>query len=290
MAAFTPRTLMAGEGVLTAYDHGAHVASWTINDVPVVWVSGRSQYVADAAIRGGVPICWPWFAGGPSGDRKPSHGLARTATWDLVEQDVDAARWRLTSAMLGKAGEDLDAEVACEMHVMVTSEALQLRHTVTNVGQNPMSYEVALHTYLHVGDVRHVEVVGLGDAAYYDKVKGQNAHQTVPLRITDEVDRIYHSPGPVHLVDPILDRQLSVRSEGASNTVIWNPGPAGAADMGDFGDTEWTHMLCVETANIDHHAISLEPGRSHTTTALITVSPSHSVEAAGTPDLDPKAR
>ncbi len=289
MAAFTPRTLMAGEGVLTAYDHGAHVASWTINDVPVVWVSRRSQYVASAAIRGGVPICWPWFANGPTGDRKPSHGVARTTTWDLVEHGPDAARWRLTSARLREAGAELDSDVESEMHVMVTSEALQLRHTVTNVGQSPMSYELALHTYLHVADVRHVEVGGLSDTAYYDKVKGENAHQTEPLRVTDQVDRIYHSPGPVHLVDPILDRQVSVRSQGASNTVIWNPGPAGAAEMSDFGDTEWTQMLCVETANIDTNAINLEPGQSHTTTTLIAVSPSHRVEAAATRDLDPEA-
>lgn len=272
MAAFTPRTLRAGDSVVTAYDHGAHVASWDVNDVPVVWVSRRSQYVSGTAIRGGIPICWPWFADGPSGDRTPSHGLARTHVWELVEQRTDSATWRLPPSTVRSADADLDTNVECEMYVRVTSESLHIKHTTSNLGDADMSYELALHTYLHVGDVRHVEVQGLADVAYFDKVLETSTRQDGPLAITQRIDRIYHSPGPIRVVDPILHRSLSVRSEGAMNTVVWNPGLDGAAAMKDFGDEEWTHMLCVETANLDEHAVHLQPGQSHTTTALIETS------------------
>ncbi|MGB5951655.1 MAG: D-hexose-6-phosphate mutarotase [Ornithinimicrobium sp.] len=281
MAAFTPRTLTSGDGVLTAYDHGAHIASWAIREVPVVWVSRRSEYVTDVAIRGGIPICWPWFASGPDGDRKPSHGLARTSTWELLEQQADSATWRLAPHMMADAGRLPEGDVICEMHVMLTPESMQVRHTTTNVGNDPMTYELALHTYLHVGDVRHVEVLGLDGVPYFDKVIQQDGTQDDLLRVDGEVDRIYHSPGPVSVVDRILGRELTVRSEGADNTVIWNPGPEGAASMSDFDDAEWTQMICVETANIGQQGIHLAPGESHTTTALISVSAAPDAEQDG---------
>lgn len=272
MAAFTPRTLTAGDGVLTAYDHGAHIATWTVQDVPVVWVSRRSEYAAGVAIRGGVPICWPWFASGPDGDRSPSHGWARTSLWALMEITSDSATWRLTRSMLPEQAQAGAPDAMCDVHVMLTADSVQIRHTTTNLGRDAISYEVALHSYLHVGDVRHIQVRGLSGAGYFDKVTEQDATQDEPLRIVGEVDRIYHSPGPVAVLDPILGRELTIRTEGAANTVLWNPGAEGAEAMSDFGDTEWTQIICVETANIDQQAIHLEPDASHTTTALITVT------------------
>lgn len=274
MAAFTPRTLTSGPSVLTAYDHGAHVASWTVHDVPVVWVSSRSQYAVGVAIRGGIPVCWPWFASGPDGERSPSHGVARTSTWQLSEQRADSATWRLSTDMIEGADETVGADVVCEMHVMVTADSLQVRHTTTNVDDKPMTYELALHTYLHVGDVRHAEIEGLDEVRYFDKVTQQEAEQDQPLRVEGQTDRIYYSPGPVRVIDPILARDLTIRSEGAHNTVLWNPGPDGAASMVDFGDEEWTQMVCVETAALGEQAVRLAPGESHTTTTLVSVSAS----------------
>lgn len=272
MAAFTERTIKADHSALIAYDHGAHVTQWVHHGVPVVWVSRRSEYVADRAIRGGMPLCWPWFANGPDGDRQPSHGLARTQCWGLQEQGPGQLCWTLSPADLPANSRELfPHEFDSTMEVALDPDELRVTHTVTNRGAQPFSYEVALHTYLHVGDVRDVRLHGLDAADYYDKVAKVDATQSGTLRIDGEVDRVYRSPGPVRVEDPTLERVITVASRGAGNVVVWNPGAEGAADMSDFGDEEWTQMVCVETANIGENAVSLGPGRTHSTTATITV-------------------
>lgn len=272
MSSFTPRRLGQPDSIVTAYDHGAHVAQWVVDDVPVVWVSRRSSYAADVAIRGGIPVCWPWFANGPSGDRRPSHGVARTATWTLLEHSESSARWGLTTSTPRQSPDVLATQCESTLDVRVTGRSLVVAHTVINSGDALLSYEIALHTYLHVGDVRDVSLRGLDAAPYFDKVTQTTATQTGDLRIAGEVDRIYDSGEPVTVLDPTLDRSIMVTSEGAGNVVVWNPGPAGAASMSDFADEEWTQMVCVETANIGDRSIQLSPGASHTTTARIELT------------------
>jgi len=261
MSAFTPRHFGTPGSVATAYDHGAHVASWLVDDVPVVWVSRRSTYTSDAAIRGGIPVCWPWFANGPSGDQTPSHGLVRTAAWTLGDHTDSRAQWVLSSGDWPDAYEGAE----CTLEAQVEGRSLRVAHTVTNTGGDSMSYEVALHTYLHVGDVRDVSVNGLDDVAYFDKVTQTQATQAGDVRIRGEVDRIYDASGPVDVLDPTLERMITVTNEGAQNVVVWNPGPEGAHEMADFADEEWTQMVCVETANIGERRVHLAPGDSHTT-------------------------
>lgn len=273
MAEFTERTLRADHSTLTAYDHGAHVTQWVHHAVPVVWVSQRSKYAAGQAIRGGIPVCWPWFANGPGGDRKPSHGLARTQSWRLWDQAPGRLAWALSSVDLPDTSRHLfPHQFEATMEVTLDPDALQVTHTVTNTGAQGFTYEIALHTYLHVGDVRDVDVLGLDAADYYDKVAEVDATQTGPLRLDGETDRVYREAGPVRVEDPALERVITVTPSGARNVVVWNPGPAGATEMSDFGDDEWTQMICVETANIGDQAVALEPGSGHATTTTITVS------------------
>lgn len=272
MAAFTERTIRTEHGTVSAYDHGAHVAQWVEREVPVVWISKRSEYVADKALRGGIPVCWPWFANGPHGDLTPSHGLVRTLAWTLDEHERDRLTWRLSSADLPEASRHLfPYEFESTMQVALRPLALDVSHTVTNVGAQPFDYEIALHTYLHVGDVRDVRIHGLDGEAYYDKVTGQEATQDGPLQITGEVDSIYQRSGLVELLDPTLERVLTIEAQGAGNVVVWNPGPEGAKQMDDFADAEWTQMVCIETANIGERAIALDPGASHRTSVTVAV-------------------
>lgn len=263
MSAFTPRRLGPPDSLVTAYDHGAHVAQWDVEGVPVVWVSRRSRYAADVAIRGGIPVCWPWFADGPSGNSQPSHGVARIASWTLLDHTQSSARWGLTTS---------DPDCECTLDVEVTERSLVVSHTVLNCADAAMSYEIALHTYLHVGDVRDVSVLGLDTAPYFDKVTQTTATQTGDLRIVGEVDRVYTSQEPVTVLDPTLDRSITVTSTGSGNVVVWNPGPDGAASMSDFADDEWSQMVCVETANVGDRSIHVGPGASHCTTARIDVT------------------
>lgn len=273
MAIFTQRTVGTEQSRVIAYDHGAHVAQWTIGSVPVIWVSRLARYAAGESIRGGIPVCWPWFANGRDGQRTPSHGLARTVGWTLQEQGPDHLAWTLASTDLPQPSRLLfDHDFESTMTVSWHTDAVEVTHTVTNPGPDAFTYEVALHTYLHVGDVRDVRLNGLDGVGYYDKVIQAEALQEGVLRIDGEVDRIYRTAGPVRVEDPTLRRVIGVESTGAGNVVVWNPGPDGAAQMSDFADQEWTQMVCVETANIDTNAVVLPPGQTHRTTARVSVS------------------
>jgi glucose-6-phosphate 1-epimerase len=139
-------------------------------------------------------------------------------------------------------------------------DELELALTVENLGATPFSYEVALHTYLTVGDVRQVSVAGLDGASYLDKVTGRRELQSGDVTISAETDRVYDRAGDIDVTDPVLGRRLHIASEGAANTVVWNPWIAKAAAMPDFGDDEWTGMLCIEAGNVRESAVTLAPG------------------------------
>jgi glucose-6-phosphate 1-epimerase len=125
-------------------------------------------------------------------------------------------------------------------------------------------YELALHTYLRVGDVRHVSVKGLDGASYLDKVTGQRELQAGDVTLTAQTDRVYDRAGDIVVTDPVLGRRLLITTEGAASTIVWNPWVAKAAAMPDFGDDEWPGMLCIEGGNVLDHAVTLEPGASAT--------------------------
>ena len=144
--------------------------------------------------------------------------------------------------------------------------------TVHHAGGEPFLYEAALHTYLHVGDVRRVTVHGLENTPYKDKVLGGREQPGVdgPVRFVGETDRVYlDTTAAVTADDPALDRRLTVEKAGSDSTVVWNPWATKAAAFADFGDDEWPGMLCIETANVGGGAITLGPGQSHTTAAVV---------------------
>jgi glucose-6-phosphate 1-epimerase len=140
------------------------------------------------------------------------------------------------------------------------------------VARAPLSYELALHTYLGVGDVRNVSVRGLEGASYDDKVSGERGVREgpAPLTFNAETDRVYESSGRVSVNDPLLGRQLHIDKEGSATTVVWNPWTEKAKRMADFGDDEWPAMLCVETANAGKHRVTLEAGARHVTSTTIS--------------------
>lgn len=272
-----PRQGTVGQSSYTAYDHGAHLARWAVRGTPVVWVSEEAVYDPGTPVRGGVPVCWPWFANGPDGDRTPSHGFVRTAPWELLEHrtapDRHRLRWQLTAAQAaGRPGsQTFPHDFRLQLQVDVAADlAVTLR--VRNTDRQPWSFEAALHTYLHVGDVRRVRVEGLDDTGYWDKVTQRAERQQGPVRLSGETDRIYHAPAVVSVDDPVLDRVLRITPAGSTDTVVWNPWVEQAAGLPDLGDDEWSYMLCVETAVVGSNAIRLAPGQEHRLTARIALT------------------
>jgi len=265
-------------GEAEIYLHGAHLTSWTpAGHAPVIWLSRASTFTSEVAIRGGVPICFPWFGPHAVDSQAPSHGFARLANWTVTDaretgDDVSLV-FRLTDSGRTRASAwPYRFEAAYRVTV---GAALSLSLQVTNWDTRPVAYEAALHTYYAVGDVREVTVTGLENTAYLDQLAGPEPQRQgpEPVRFTGETDRIYTDTAATATIeDPGQRRAVSIHKDGSETTVVWNPWSGKAHSMKDFGDDEWTGMVCVETCNVGEAAIRLEPGAQHTMTATIEVA------------------
>jgi len=265
-----PRLLSCADATGAVHDQGAHVTGWTpAGQAPVLWLSPSTALEQGAPIRGGVPICFPWFADGPSGGLQPKHGFARTLPWHVEtfeSSDHEAvAVYRFSDADVRDPAhrELFPHRFEAEYSVRFGAQ-LALELAVTNTDDHPFDVEEALHTYLAVGDVRRIRIEGLDGASYRDKVLGRDGCvQEGELVLDGETDRVYEAAGEVAVVDPVLGRVLRIRRAGAANTVVWNPGAEKAAALPDVGPDAWTGFVCVEGANTAAHAVRLEPGRTH---------------------------
>ena len=257
------------------YLTGAHVTSWAPRGHdPVLWMSKKSIFAPGIPLRGGIPVCFPWFGSHPSGSA-PMHGFARISEWTLLEA-VDHGE----SAEMVFGLEDTE-----ETRMSVWPHHFRARYTltvgaeltvslkVTNTGESPITYAESFHTYLAVSDIRVVRLDGLEASSFVDRLAGNErvAATGKPLRIDSETERLYAPPGTVTLQDPVVKRLIRVTAHGSAQTLVWNPWIDKAAAMGDFDDDEWVGMVCVETANILDAAIHLGPGQSHTMTVTIAV-------------------
>lgn len=258
-------------GEADVYLHGAHVTRFEKKGQPqVLFMSAQSLFQEDKAIRGGIPVIFPWF-----GPRKPDpvgkspmHGFARLSQWQVqsAEQqgDVAAVTLLLTPNELARSLWPNDFKLTYT--VTLDRDVLKLDLTVTNTGAEGFAFEEALHTYFAVGDVRHVSVEGLAHTTYLDKTDNmtEKSQDASPIQFTSEADRVYlAAQGTCTINDPGLRRRIVVEKEHSDATVVWNPWIAKAKAMADFGDDEWPNMLCVETCNVGPHAVTLAPGAGH---------------------------
>lgn len=259
------------------YEHGAQLMHWQPkNQEPVLWLSAQSTFAPDKAIRGGVPLCFPWFGPKANDEQAPAHGIARIGNWRLTgfsQPDLhsNAVVFEPDEAM--RAHPDWPDGCQVQHRVAIGAE-LEMNFSAYNAGQSTLEFEIALHSYFAVGDVRQIEILGLEAAKYFDKVAGvERDAEQAPIRFSGETDRVYSDiQSQCVIVDPIKNRQIVVRSASQS-TVVWNPWIDKAARMNDFGSDEWTQMVCVETANIGRNRVRLEPGQTQVTSANIKLRP-----------------
>jgi glucose-6-phosphate 1-epimerase len=259
------------------YLHGAHVTAWQpARHDPVLWMSRASQWEAGKPIRGGVPICFPWFGPHATDRSAPAHGFARLLDWTLIEAHEDASGATHLAFQLMPPPPPAAWPHAFEAIYRVTvGSSLELALEVGNRGDVAFSFEEALHTYFTVQDVRTIEVRGLEGGDYLDKVGGttRRSQGPAPIRFTGETDRVYLNTAAACTVhDPGMGRRIVVRKSGSDATVVWNPWIDKARAMPDYGDDEWPAMVCVETANVNVHGVTLAPGGRHTLTATIEVA------------------
>jgi glucose-6-phosphate 1-epimerase len=242
------------------YLHGAHVTQFQPSGhAPILWMSEASVFASDKPIRGGVPICFPWFGPKASQPTDPSHGWARLKEWDLVG-----------CGLMSDGGVSLELRTVIEDFMLsFRVEFCQTLRMLLSVELSPgitatRSFEEALHTYLCVGDIHQVTIEGLENASFVDKVCGATPHQPAreAIRFSGETDRVYHDTSSTCVLrDSMLNRWIEVRKAGSLSTVIWNPWIEKSHRMPDFGDEEWPKMVCIETANVGGNSIELRPGQ-----------------------------
>ncbi|MFG0261194.1 MAG: D-hexose-6-phosphate mutarotase [Novipirellula sp. JB048] len=252
------------------YLYGAHVTHFQpLGESPVLWISDKSIFESGKPIRGGVPICFPWFGAHRSDAAAPLHGRARIRHWNLIAaQASDDGAISLTFRT------SIDDFVLTYRVSFGRALTISLRVALGERAPGSVSFEEALHTYYSIAEIRRVLIEGLESARYIDKVDGEKqkpaTHESI--QFDGECDRIYlGTTATCVLHDLAMGRSIEIRKSNSQCTVVWNPWVEKSAAMPDFGDDEWRSMVCIETANVGPHAITLWPGDAHVMTAEIGV-------------------
>lgn len=257
------------------YLHGAQVTAWKPADAnEVLFLSEKSQWAEGKAIRGGIPVCFPWFRAKADDPQAPAHGFVRTKEWKI--ESIAVQKDDSVSVDFSTGSDDATRrwwpfDFRLEYRITIARD-LKLELTMKNTGQSALRFEEALHTYFKVGDIEHVSVTGLDGTTYLDNRDGNRGKmQSGDLRFSSQTDNAYvNASGPVEIADTVLGRRLKTKKWSSNSTIVWNPWRDGAASMMDLRQDEWCGMLCVEGGNILDSAVMLQPQQTHTMTIGIS--------------------
>ena len=267
----------APDAVGEMYLHGAQVTSWKPTGAEeALFHSSKSRWEDGHAIRGGVPICFPWFGDKADDPRAPAHGFVRTKAWQL--ESIAEAADTITVSMFTESDEVTKKWSPADfrlVHRATFGRELSLELVVTNTGTTPLRFEEALHAYYRVGSIEPARVRGLGGVHYLDKTdSNREKAQQGDIVIVSETDRVYlNTEAEVELEDTVFGRRIGVGKQNSRTTVVWNPWIEKARALSDLGDDEWRQMICIECSNVSGFAVNLEPGRQHTMNATVRVRP-----------------
>ena len=225
-----------------------------------LFLSNTSNFAMGHAIRGGVPVIFPWFGPNKIDRNLPQHGWARVADWQIENLAEDAVTLNVQSR-----------EWRARMQFGF-GDALRMRLEIENLGSNSQGFECALHTYFAVQDARNVAIGGLHGKTYLDKTESYaRVTQSGDVTLRGETDRVYlHSPGPIR----IDDGARTIRIAGASgwrSTVVWNPWERAASGMSDLGNEDWKRFVCVECGAIADDAVTLAAGENYVLDVAVAV-------------------
>jgi len=248
---------------------GAHVMTFQPNaEAPLIWLSPAAKLVPGKSMRGGVPVCWPWFGAHAAESSFPAHGFARTVIWDVAASEaLPDGSTRITFELPQSAIPSAQWPHACRVRLVVTIGKILTMELVTeNTGNAAFKIGEALHTYFAISDVGNARITGLEDGVYLDKMdEFRRKTQAGAITIVSEVDRVYVDTEADCLIeDRGLKRRIRIAKRGSRSTVVWNPWIEKSAKMGDFGSgTGYRGMVCVESANAAENVASVAPGAAH---------------------------
>jgi len=240
----------------------------------LLWLSKEAVFECGRAIRGGIPVCWPWFGAHPDNSNAPAHGFARLSEWSVGAADeLSDGSIRLSLELPDDAdfSEFWEYDTGARISITVGRE-LEVKLTTLNSGTKPVPISAALHSYFNIDSIKHVQVSGLENERFLDMLTDSEGVESEVLTVSSEVDRVYleHS-GDCRIEDSSLERTIKVAKAGSNSTVVWNPWVDKSARMSDFGDDEYKKMICVETTNSHEDARMVMPEEEHTLATVISL-------------------
>lgn len=255
--------------------YGAQLLHWSPRgQKPVLWLSPQAVFRAGKAVRGGIPLCWPWFGPHGSDSSLPAHGVGRISHWTLestTERGDGSVELRLT---LTPENDELPKG---QLDLVIGSSLSMRLYTVAK--KDDTRYSSAFHTYFNVGDRERCTIAGLENAPFQEFAAEAVPHGEHPLCPLGAIDRVYFPcESEIWLDDPELTRRIHITREGSRSFVVWNPDDA-AAGMADVGAGNERHFLCAEAAVTQQEGLVLRAGETHTLACTIDVLPLPSTEA-----------
>ncbi|PTS84860.1 D-hexose-6-phosphate mutarotase [Pseudomonas sp. HMWF032] len=257
---------------------GAQILSYQQDDQPpLIWLSEQAAYRRGQGVRGGVPVCWPWFGNllrNPQAVQAmhlqpataPAHGLVRTLSWALEGIDCRDNGIELTFAYNTRSQPLPDWPHAAELRLSIRlDERLHIQLSSRNLGDTPLAISQALHSYFAISDIRNVAVEGLHGCRYIETLEDwQQRQQEGLLQFSGETDRIYlDTPAQLSILDRAWQRRIQLHSSGSNSAVLWNPWIDKAQRLSQFATDAWPGMLCIEHANVMDDICLLAAGQQH---------------------------
>lgn len=280
-------------------DFGAQVLSWTPRGQnPVVWLSPQASFAGDTTVRGGIPICLPWFGNPKFSPAAPAgaagnHGFAKTTVWEQVDsssspaaqvpggkendsptpqrtgnEDMQGvagaeASYKVLTYRLSHAGDKLFPHAFSAQLAIEVGKTLRLMLEAVNTDDHPFAFEAVFHTYLGFSDLRQCELHGLEHAVFLDTLTDKKASEDQPITFNQSFDRIYDSPSDLEIYDPAWGRKIWLKKSGSKSTIVWTPWNRFIKDFSDIPDQEVYRFAGIEYGNVRENALLLQPGQSH---------------------------
>ncbi len=259
---------------------GAHLFHYKAKDESsLLWLSEATCFEEGKAIRGGIPVCFPWFGKNKDDPSLPQHGFARTQLWMVVlEEEIDDGTTHIQLQLKPNADTLEQWAYLFDVTLDITiGHALNIALNVTNTDTKPFEISTALHTYLSVSNIDNISIKGLENRTYYDALEGKTFIQEGDILIQNEVDRVYLNPSEmITLLDG--DAKINLQQEGSNSLVVWNPWIEKSKQMADMTEDGYRSMVCLETSNAREDARVLQPNESHVLRAVFNLD--HAIEIA----------
>jgi glucose-6-phosphate 1-epimerase len=256
---------------------GAHVLSYKpANSEDVLWFSEKSAFAPGKPIRGGIPICFPWFGAHSADQQKPTHGFARLKPWTVLKtkaEESDCVECTLSLCNNEETFQQWPYAFECILSIDLNTE-LKLSLSIRNNSSETMTITAGFHPYFNIGDIHNVEVKGLEETEYIDRVDGaQGKIQKGSVKITSETNNLYGNTAAVcEIIDCVLRRSIIVKKENSNATVVWNPWAEKCAAIPDMNKDDYLTMVCVETVKAGEDVIIISPGKTFTFSTILSVN------------------